>query len=163
MNVLRNVKFVYQAANNILKLNTNSHVGKTCSVILTRNCSNSKSSQTEEKALQKETSTEDCEDMFISDIENPYKPKKRLCILCKYKIPVDYKNVRLLSQFISPYTGKIYEKHITGLCDAQQKRVVAMIQVSRNLGYMGTFLKEPKYLKDPKLFDPFSPTRPNPH
>ncbi|CAL1295693.1 unnamed protein product [Larinioides sclopetarius] len=163
MNVLRNMKFVYQATNSMLRLNANSQIVKTCSVILMRNCSTSKNNPIEETALQKETSPQNCEDMFISDIENPYKPKERVCILCKYKIPVDYKNVRLLSQFISPYTGQIYDKHITGLCDAQQKRIVATIHEARNLGYMAIYLKEAKYLKDPKLFDPFSPSRPNPH
>ncbi|GFT66263.1 28S ribosomal protein S18c, mitochondrial [Trichonephila clavipes] len=103
------------------------------------------------------------DEAFISDIKNPFEPAQRVCILCKYKIPLDYKNPKLLSQFISPYTGFIYEKHITGLCEEQQKRLHRAITLSRRLGYMPKLLKAAKYLKDPKLFDPFSPSRPNPY
>ena len=45
---------------------------------------------------------------------NPYKSEKRLCVLCRHKIEVDYKNPRLLSQFLSSFTGKVYERNITG-------------------------------------------------
>lgn len=102
-------------------------------------------------------------DMFVSDINNPYTRKQHICIICKYNIPLDYKNPRLLSQFVSPYTGFVYGKHITGLCDAQQIRLLRAIKRSRDSGFMPVILKAPKYLKDPKLFDPFSPSRPNPH
>ena len=47
-------------------------------------------------------------------MSNPYEADCRQCILCKNKIVVDYKNPRLLSQFVSPFTGKIYESNITG-------------------------------------------------
>lgn len=102
-------------------------------------------------------------DMFISDLKNPYEKEKKVCIACKYKIPFDYKNPRLLSQFISSYTGLMYDKHITGLCDAQQRRLKTAIKKSRNFGYMPFHIKAPQYLKDPKLFDPFKPSRPNPY
>ncbi|POI25110.1 hypothetical protein CIB84_011139, partial [Bambusicola thoracicus] len=56
------------------------------------------------------------------EMENPYKEPPKRCILCG--INVDYKNVqvsalkmyvhvKLLSQFVSPYTGRIYGRHIT--------------------------------------------------
>ena len=45
---------------------------------------------------------------------NPYESEKRQCILCYRKIEVDYKNPRLLSQFLSSFTGKVYERNITG-------------------------------------------------
>ncbi|XP_015913795.1 small ribosomal subunit protein bS18m [Parasteatoda tepidariorum] len=102
-------------------------------------------------------------DMFISDIKDPYELPKKVCIACKYKIPFDYKNPRLLSQFMSSYTGFIYDKHITGLCTAQQKRLVSAIKLSQTLGYMPILIKAPQYLRDPKLFDPFKPSRHNPH
>ncbi|KFM79943.1 28S ribosomal protein S18c, mitochondrial, partial [Stegodyphus mimosarum] len=92
-------------------------------------------------------------DMFIPDMENPYESDKKVCILCKYKINVDYKNTRLLSQFVSPYTGFLYDRHITGLCKEQQNLIKAAIKRSRDLGYMPYMLKNPKYLRDPKLFD----------
>ncbi|KAG8196697.1 hypothetical protein JTE90_023206 [Oedothorax gibbosus] len=109
------------------------------------------------------TSDKKDEDMFISDIPNPFEAKPRVCIACKYKIPLDYKNPRLLSQFISSYTGFVYDKHITGLCDAQQKRLITAVKTARMFGYLSWYLKPKKYLRDPKLFDPFAPSRPNPH
>lgn len=36
---------------------------------------------------------------------DPYKKDSFQCIFCKHNIPIDYKNVQLLSQFVSPYTG----------------------------------------------------------
>ncbi|XP_054720341.1 28S ribosomal protein S18c, mitochondrial-like [Uloborus diversus] len=102
-------------------------------------------------------------DMFISEIPNPYESTKKVCILCKYKVPVDYKNPKLLNQFISPYTGFIYERHITGLCKKQHTRVVHTIKKSQFFGYMTYLGKNVQYLKDPKLYDPFNPSRPNPH
>lgn len=67
-------------------------------------------------------------------IENPYKEKRKLCILCKLNIEPDYKNVRLLSQFQSRYTGRIYEKHITGLCERKQKKVEQEIRKAQKAG-----------------------------
>lgn len=102
-------------------------------------------------------------DMPDFSMENPFKKEPRQCILCKHNIQVDYKNVKLLSQFVSPYTGKIYEKHITGLCQKQQESVKREIMKAKKCGMMPHYLKMPKFLKDPKLFDAFKPTRPNPH
>lgn len=56
-------------------------------------------------------------------MENPYQKDKRLCVLCKYEIAPDYKNTRLLSQFVSRFTGRLYGRHITGLCKKQQRNV----------------------------------------
>lgn len=72
-------------------------------------------------------------------IENPYKKKQQLCILCKLNIEPDYKNVRLLSQFQSRHTGRIYEKHITGLCEYKQKKVeqeIIKAQHAGNISYI---------------------------
>ncbi|KAI8422909.1 hypothetical protein MSG28_014021 [Choristoneura fumiferana] len=93
------------------------------------------------------------------EIENPYKKETRQCILCKLNITPNYKNVRLLSQFQSPYTGKIYGRHITGLCKTKQALVEAEIKKAQNCAYMPYFYKDKIFLKDPKLFDPESPIR----
>ncbi|ESN99876.1 hypothetical protein HELRODRAFT_84013, partial [Helobdella robusta] len=91
----------------------------------------------------------------VVSMENPFlKPAER-CILCKHDIPLDYKNVRLLSQFTSPHTGRIYDRGITGLCLFMQKRIAKVIKRSRYFGYMPYEMKDPKYVTDPKLFDPF--------
>ena len=47
-----------------------------------------------------------------------------MCILCprryEEKLVPNYKNPKLLSQFISPHTGRVYQSHITGLCAYMQ-------------------------------------------
>ena len=68
------------------------------------------------------------------DMENPFKKEQKVCILCKLNIDPDYKNIRLLSQFQSRHTGRIYEKHITGLCDYKQKKVVQEIKKAQQAG-----------------------------
>jgi len=92
-------------------------------------------------------------------MENPYVKQKRKCILCRLDIEPDYKNVRLLSQFQSRYTGRIYGRHITGLCKHKQMRLEEEIAKAQSAGLMGYWTKEPKYVKDPKLFDPNHPFR----
>ncbi|XP_034837276.1 small ribosomal subunit protein bS18m [Maniola hyperantus] len=93
------------------------------------------------------------------EIENPYKKERRLCILCKLNITPDYKNYRLLSQFQSPYTGRIYGRHITGLCKAKQALVESEIRKAQNCAYLPYYYKNKEFLKDPKLFDPENPIR----
>jgi ribosomal protein S18 len=65
---------------------------------------------------------------------NPYAKEKESCVLCKLGIRPDYKNVKLLSQFISPYTGYVYPRNITRLCYYQQEHVVAEIGRARSVG-----------------------------
>uniref|UniRef100_A0A0K0FKU0 28S ribosomal protein S18c, mitochondrial (inferred by orthology to a human protein) n=1 Tax=Strongyloides venezuelensis TaxID=75913 RepID=A0A0K0FKU0_STRVS len=102
---------------------------------------------------------EDSEDGVVTLEVNPYGKEKKKCILCEHKIKLDYKNSRLLQQFVSSFSGRVYDKHITGLCDHQHNRLIQTIALSRRAGYMPVLVKNPKYLKDPKLFDPFKPIR----
>ncbi|UYV76331.1 SETMAR [Cordylochernes scorpioides] len=91
-------------------------------------CSTSASSDS--APIQEE---QDNPDMPISSMENPYLKKNScLCLLCKHKFEYDYKNVRFLSQFVSPFTGKIYDKHITGLCEGQQVAMYKEIKKAQN-------------------------------
>nr|VZI40656.1 unnamed protein product [Spirometra erinaceieuropaei] len=69
-----------------------------------------------------------------TELADPYEPPKKKCFLCKNNVDLDYKNVRLLSQFVSPYTGRIYGRHITGLCIPMQKRIAQLIKRSRKFG-----------------------------
>lgn len=94
-------------------------------------------------------------------MKNPFQKERVECILCKNKIEPNYKNVQLLSQFQSSYTGRIYGRHITGLCKIMQEKVEKEISRAQNLGLMGFMTKDPKYLKDPKLFNPERPQRPH--
>lgn len=67
-------------------------------------------------------------------MQNPYLKEKGQCILCKFNIEPDYKNVRLLSQFQSRHTGRIYGRHITGLCKHKQKRLEEEILKAQSAG-----------------------------
>ncbi|XP_077992087.1 small ribosomal subunit protein bS18m-like [Glandiceps talaboti] len=86
-------------------------------------------------------------------VEDPYKPAAEKCILCKHNIEVNHKNVQLLSQFISPHTGRIYPRHVTGLCTYRQEEITTNIKRSRQMGFMAVVYKDPIYVKDPSLFD----------
>uniref|UniRef100_A0A8D2DBY5 Small ribosomal subunit protein bS18m n=1 Tax=Sciurus vulgaris TaxID=55149 RepID=A0A8D2DBY5_SCIVU len=81
--------------------------------------------------------------------ENPYKEPLKKCIFCEKR--VDYKNVQLLSQFVSPFTGCIYGRHITGLCGKKQKEITKAIRRAQIMGSMPVTHKDPAYLKDPKV------------
>nr|XP_014098923.1 28S ribosomal protein S18c, mitochondrial [Bactrocera oleae] len=95
------------------------------------------------------------------DIPNPFEKERRICILCKHNIVPDYKNVKLLSQFQSPYTGRIYGRHITGLCKQKQEQVEKAIIRAQNCAMMPTYHKEMDFMQDPRLFDPEKPIRPH--
>lgn len=83
-----------------------------------------------------------CINLFLFqpiEIVNPYERDRKVCILCKYGIKLDYKNPKLLSQFVSPFTGQIYEQHITRLCSKQQAILKNEIKKSITAG-KGFFL-----------------------
>ncbi|XP_023129998.1 28S ribosomal protein S18c, mitochondrial [Amphiprion ocellaris] len=82
-------------------------------------------------------------------MENPYKEAQKGCVLCS--ITVDYKNIQLLSQFISPHTGRIYGRHITGLCGRKQKEVSKAIKKAQAMGFMSVTHKHPQFMKDPNI------------
>lgn len=46
--------------------------------------------------------------------KNPYEKDKRKCLLCRTGVQLDYKNSRLLQQFVSTFSGRVYDQHITG-------------------------------------------------
>ncbi|CAK6983449.1 S ribosomal protein S18c%2C mitochondrial-like [Scomber scombrus] len=82
-------------------------------------------------------------------MENPYKEPQKGCILCS--VSVDFKNIQLLSQFISPHTGRIYGRHITGLCGRKQKDVSKAIKKAQSMGFMSVTHKHPQFMKDPSI------------
>uniref|UniRef100_A0A182PUH5 28S ribosomal protein S18c, mitochondrial n=1 Tax=Anopheles epiroticus TaxID=199890 RepID=A0A182PUH5_9DIPT len=93
--------------------------------------------------------------------ENPFAKERVKCVLCKYGINPDYKNVQLLSQFQSPYTGRVYGRNITGLCKSRHEQVEREIIKAQNAGFMPTYHKAVEFLDDPKLFDPEKAVRPH--
>ena len=99
---------------------------------------------------------------------DPYEKEPIRCILCPRRYAVDYikpdyKNPKLLAQFVSPHTGLVYKKHITGLCEQMQEAVEREVKKAQHAGFMSTKIKELQYLKDPQLFDPARPSRRNPY
>ncbi|XP_046552602.1 28S ribosomal protein S18b, mitochondrial-like [Haliotis rubra] len=57
------------------------------------------------------------------------------CPVCRDEFLVlDMKNVHLLEQFISPYTGEVYDFMKTGLCQTQHKKLVLEVLKARNHG-----------------------------
>ncbi|CAH8565681.1 unnamed protein product [Heterobilharzia americana] len=88
------------------------------------------------------------------DIPDPYVKPPKKCFICQKNIPLDYKNVRLLSQFVSPYTGRIYGRHITGMCIPMQKRISQLIKKSRQFGFMPFESKVSAFIADPRIHVP---------
>merc|ERR1711976_446237 len=82
-------------------------------------------------------------DMPDQLMENPFKKSAKKCFLCEKNIEIDYKNVKLLSQFVSSHTGQIYGRAVTGLCLYMQKRIALNIIRARNFGYMSYWVKNP--------------------
>lgn len=59
--------------------------------------------------------------------------RKKVCRFCVEKIDdIDYKNVRLLSSFISE-RGKIVPRRISGVCCIHQRRLTLAIKRARNI------------------------------
>uniref|UniRef100_A0A3Q1N6A9 Small ribosomal subunit protein bS18m n=1 Tax=Bos taurus TaxID=9913 RepID=A0A3Q1N6A9_BOVIN len=88
------------------------------------------------------TSSEDLVRIFLLPFNKAFATKTRLCLSCLN---------RLLSQFISPFTGCIYGRHITGLCGKKQREITKAIKRAQILGFMPVTYKDPAYLKDPKV------------
>lgn len=50
------------------------------------------------------------EDSVARMKNNPYKRPPRKCFLCEKKIELNYKNARLLQQFVSSFSGRVYDR-----------------------------------------------------
>ncbi|XP_030053239.1 small ribosomal subunit protein mS40 [Microcaecilia unicolor] len=59
------------------------------------------------------------------------------CPICRdQKLGLDYRNVKLLEQFISPYSGNILDATRTGVCRKQQKNLTKVIAQAREHGLL---------------------------
>ncbi|XP_030743694.1 28S ribosomal protein S18c, mitochondrial-like [Echinops telfairi] len=56
----------------------------------------------------------------------------------------------LLSQFISPFTGCIYSRHITGLCGKKQKEITKAIKRAQIMGFLPFSYKDPALSQRPQ-------------
>ena len=62
--------------------------------------------------------------------------RKKVCRFCVEKIDdIDYKNMRLLSSFVSE-RGKIIPRRISGVCTIHQRRLTASIKRARNIALL---------------------------
>jgi len=65
---------------------------------------------------------------------------KRDCLFCKKKTVPDYKEIALLSRFISD-RGKILSRDKTGLCQKHQRRLTKAIKRARHLALLPFVVK----------------------
>jgi small subunit ribosomal protein S18 len=62
--------------------------------------------------------------------------RKKVCKFCVEKIDaVDYKDYRLLAQFVAE-SGKIVPRRLTGVCTPHQRRLSTAIKQARNIALL---------------------------
>jgi small subunit ribosomal protein S18 len=62
--------------------------------------------------------------------------RKKVCKFCVEKIEsVNYKDVRLLAQFVAE-SGKIVPRRLTGVCTPHQRRLTTAIKQARNIALL---------------------------
>jgi small subunit ribosomal protein S18 len=62
--------------------------------------------------------------------------RKKVCKFCVEKIDsINYKDVRLLSQFVAE-SGKITPRRLTGVCTPHQRRLTSAIKQARNIALL---------------------------
>jgi len=62
--------------------------------------------------------------------------RKKVCKFCVEKIDaINYKDIRLLSQFVAE-RGKIIPRRLTGVCTPHQRRLSAAIKQARNIALL---------------------------
>lgn len=88
-------------------------------------------------------------------IDDPYLPAPQKCIFCVENLKIDFRNTKLLSQFVSPQTGFIFNQRTTGLCYFKQVELEKAIWKARRFHLMPYTWKETAFLDDPKLFNPY--------
>ena len=65
-----------------------------------------------------------------------YFRRKKVCKFCVEKIDaINYKDVRLLSQFVAE-SGKIVPRRLTGVCTPHQRRLSDAIKQARNIALL---------------------------
>lgn len=65
-----------------------------------------------------------------------YFRRRKVCKFCEEKIDViDYKDVKLVSQFVSE-RGKILPRRLTGTCSPHQRLLTVAIKRARNIAFI---------------------------
>ncbi|XP_063933570.1 small ribosomal subunit protein bS18-like [Zophobas morio] len=74
--------------------------------------------------------------------------KKKVCPICPNNIIIDYKDGRLLSQFLSDASGRILPSSVTGTCRASQRKLAKAIRKARAVGLLAFTYKLPQYFHE---------------
>lgn len=75
-------------------------------------------------------------DKAIATSRKQYFRRRKVCRFCVEKIDdIDYKDVKLLSDFISE-RGKIMPRRITGVCAPHQRQLTEAIKQARNIALL---------------------------
>lgn len=75
-------------------------------------------------------------DKAMATSRKQYFRRRKVCRFCVEKIDdIDYKDVKLLSAFISE-RGKIVPRRITGVCAPHQRRLTEAIKQARNIALL---------------------------
>lgn len=82
--------------------------------------------KTIKKNISKKTNTK---------IKNRFSQFKKNCAFCKRKLDIDYKNIELLSKYIS-LKGKILSRRISGNCAKHQRQLARQIKIARILSLL---------------------------
>ncbi|MBL8291931.1 MAG: 30S ribosomal protein S18 [Bryobacterales bacterium] len=73
---------------------------------------------------------------IVSTSKRQFFRRRKVCKFCVDKIDhIDYKEVRLLSQFISE-RGKIVPRRLSGVCTPCQRRLSEAIKKARNIALL---------------------------
>ena len=62
--------------------------------------------------------------------------RRRVCRFCYEKIPIDFKDVGLLRNFLTE-RGRIVPRRISGNCAQHQRKLTSAIKRARNLALVG--------------------------
>lgn len=69
------------------------------------------------------------------------KPRRKICYFCTNpSIEMNYKNVDLLSKFISD-KGKILPRRVTGVCAKHQRRIAQAVKRAREIALLPFVVK----------------------
>jgi len=68
------------------------------------------------------------------------------CPICRdeYLVP-DYRNVKLLRQFISPHSDEVIDNYFTGVCQRQHFNLLVAIEKAKDYGYLDFFVPKRTY------------------
>jgi len=61
--------------------------------------------------------------------------RKKVCKFCADKLEIDYKDTRLLKQFITE-RGKIMPSRLTGTCSRHQRMLASSVKTARNIALL---------------------------